>query len=71
MKNIFRIRVVVGDDFSVKVKKLPVKPGDKIEILLLRRLSKPKKKKYPLRGTSVKYIDPFESVAEKDWEILK
>ena len=29
------------------------------------------KKAYPLRGVKIRYEDPFESVAENDWEVLK
>ena len=27
--------------------------------------------KYPLRGTPIRYIDPFEPVADEDWEALR
>ena len=26
---------------------------------------------YPLRGKTIQYIDPFDSVAEDDWDLLK
>lgn len=29
------------------------------------------KKAYPLRGTKIRYEEPFESVAVNDWEVLK
>ena len=29
------------------------------------------KKAYPLRGIKIRYEEPFEPVAEKDWEVLK
>jgi len=27
--------------------------------------------RYPLRGTLIRYVDPFKSVAEEGWEALK
>jgi len=29
------------------------------------------KKAYPLRGVKIRYEEPFESVAENDWDVLK
>jgi hypothetical protein len=27
--------------------------------------------RYPLRGKPIRYINPFESVAENDWDVLR
>ena len=44
-------------------------PGEKVKLLIFREKSG--RKGYPLRGKRVEYIDPFESVAEDEWEALK
>jgi len=43
---------------------------------LLEKKTQPKQKKwndknYPLRDKPIRYDDPFGSVAEDDWELLK
>ena len=27
--------------------------------------------RYPLRGKPIRYVDPFESVAEDNWDVLR
>ena len=54
------------------IKELPFPAGDKVEVVV--RSSKRRKKRgerYPLRGKPIGYIDPFKSVAEEDWAVLK
>jgi len=68
----FHTEAVISSDGSLILKKLPSLAGHKVE-LVIKDKSKPKniKEKYPLRGSVKKYELPFESVAEKDWEISK
>ncbi|MDZ7377243.1 MAG: hypothetical protein ONB13_11575 [candidate division KSB1 bacterium] len=69
---IYRSETVVLKDGSILIKGLPFEAGDKVEVVIRPQQPKPKLNgRYPLRGTQIRYINPFESVAEEDWETLK
>ena len=40
-------------------------------VTLHRNSAVPPAKRYPLRGTVLRYDNPFEPVALDDWEVLK
>ena len=68
----FRTEITIPEDKTLTIKELPFPTGDKVEVIV--RSSKRRKKRgerYPLRGKPIWYIDPFESVAEEDWAVLK
>lgn len=68
----YRVETEVSKDGSITVKDLPFHAGDKVEVIIRSHASALKKEpRYPLRGKRVRYIDPFGSVAEDDWEALK
>jgi hypothetical protein len=46
---------------------LPFIKGDKIDIILMKKSIK---NDYSLRGTTFKYINPTDPVAENDWDLL-
>lgn len=50
---------------------LPFRTGDEVEVILLRRRRKTAEKRYPLRGTPLRYDKPFDPVAEEDWDALR
>ncbi len=52
---------------QVTLKNLPFSNGEEVSIFLWK---KPKKKHYPLRGKSIKYLNPNEPVSENDWYAL-
>lgn len=45
---------------------LPFHAGDAVEVIVLPRINTVKS--YPLRGKPVVYVDPFEPVAQNDWD---
>ena len=49
---------------------LPFSTSDHVEIIIVKKNVEMKKNVYSLRGKSVHYENPFESVAESDWELL-
>ena len=54
------------------IKELPFHSGDKVEIIIRScTVNQGSNERYPLRGKPVQYIDPFDSVAENDWDVLK
>ncbi len=51
--------------------RLPLKPGEKVAILLSPLPKESQESAYTLRGTVLRYEDPFGSATElEDWEAL-
>ena len=70
--NVHRVEAVVGSDKTLTLKDLPFNEGEEIEVIVLGRKNGGKNKKASsLRGTLLKYEEPFEPVAEENWEVLK
>ncbi|NOZ30113.1 MAG: hypothetical protein GXP39_18945 [Chloroflexi bacterium] len=68
----YRIETVVAQDGTLIIRGLPFRAGEEVEVIILSRFRKPKEKeRYPLRGKPVRYLAPFDSVAEDDWEALQ
>jgi hypothetical protein len=69
---IYRVEATVSSDGTLTLKKIPFQAGDRVEVIL--RGCQPARRGdgcYPLRGTPIRYADPFASVAEDDWEALQ
>lgn len=64
----YRTRVQMGEDGSLTLNDLPFQAGDAVEVIVFRDALD---QHYPLRGTPLHYVDPFEPVAEGDWEVLR
>lgn len=65
----YKTDAVVEEDGKVTIKNLPFRKGEELEVILLQRAGRVNRlESYPLRGEPVKYIDPFGSVADGDWE---
>lgn len=70
--NAHRIEMVVGGNRTVILKDLPFNEGEEIEIIVLEKKNGAKNKKTSLlQGVLLRYDEPFKSVAEEDWELLK
>lgn len=68
----YRFETTVKKDGTLAVKGLPFSAGEKVEVIVRRQARTHKsEKKYSLRGKPVRYIDPFSSVSEEDWDALK
>jgi hypothetical protein len=68
----YRVETTVSSDGTVTVKGVPFHPGDQVEVVVRRRDGgRHRKQRYPLRGKPIRYDEPFESVAEEDWDALK
>jgi len=68
----YRIEATVPTDGTLTITGLPFQAGDKVEVVV--RSCKEEQKHhepYPLRGKPIRYTDPFQSVAEGEWEVLK
>jgi hypothetical protein len=67
----YKVEATVSDNGTVLINNLPFQAGDKVEVFVRgREPAINKTESYPLRGTPIRYIDPFESVAEDSWDVL-
>lgn len=66
----YKTSAVVEEDGTVTISGLPFQQGEELEVILLQQTRQTSRvASYPLRGGKpVKYVEPFESVAEEDWE---
>jgi hypothetical protein len=68
----FRVETKVSSDGSLTIKGLPFQAGDKVEVIIRSHKHGERKSTcYPLRGKPISYTDPFGSVSEEDWEVLR
>jgi hypothetical protein len=63
------VEATCTEDGVITLRDLPVRQGDSVEVLVIQRSSTPSvNERYPLRGESLEYVDPFEPVADNHWE---
>jgi hypothetical protein len=68
----YRVETKVSRNRTLTIKKLPFQVGEKVEVIVRRReRERERLGRYPLRGKPIRYLDPFGSVAENDWEALQ
>ena len=68
---VYRVETKVAGDGTLNLEKLPFKEGDEVEVIIRARRHAQNGKRYPLRGKPVRYIEPFKSVDEDQWEALQ
>ncbi len=67
-----RVEKIIQSNGTIILENLPFNEGEKVEIIILKSDAENVKSRYPLRGTTYKYENPFESaVPTEDWEALK
>ena len=67
-----REKTALSEDGIVTLHGVPFCRGECVEVIILPLQSpEPLDERYPLRGTPFTLVDPFEPVAEEDWEVLK
>jgi len=63
---------MVSSNRTLTIKGLPFLAGDKVQVIVRHRERKRERREhYPLRGKPIRYVDPYVSVAESDWEVLQ
>ncbi len=69
--NAYRIETTLGHNGTLTLNNLPFFQGETVEVIILPRpMNTPVVNAYPLRGMPIlEYIDPFEPVAQDDWEV--
>jgi len=66
----YKVETRVSNDGSIAINDVPFRPGDRVEVIIRSR-NQGQSERYPLRGTPIRYRDPFGSAAEEDWEALR
>ena len=67
-----RIETTLTQDGTLTLDHLPFQAGETVEVIVLTHsASPPAQDRYSLYGTVIEYHDPFEPVAEADWEVLQ
>jgi hypothetical protein len=68
----YRVETMVSRNRTLTIKGQPFQAGEKVEVIVRRReRERERRGRYPWRGKPIRYIDPFGSVAEKDWGALQ
>ena len=68
----YRVETTVSRNGTLTLTNLPFSQGETLEVILLvQPFTALNRNLYPLRGTPVTYVDPFEPVAQKDWEVCR
>ncbi len=68
----YRVKTKIERDGSLTIKGLPFQAGEQVEVVVRsQKAGAGNGDRYPLRGKPIRYTDPFGSVAEKDWEVLR
>jgi hypothetical protein len=63
---------IITEDGTLAITGLPFAAGDKVEVIIRNQsVETPSNGKYPLRGTLLRFTDPFEPVSAADWEAMK
>lgn len=67
----YRTETRVTHDGTLTIEGLPFREGDMVEVIVRgREPFRIKDNRYPLRGKPVRYAEPFDGVAEEEWEAL-
>ena len=68
----FRIETTISPNRVITVRGVPFRPGQKVEVIIVAQPQAPRKNgRYPLRGKPIRYVQPFDSVAENEWQVLR
>jgi hypothetical protein len=70
--SVHRVETTLNQDGTLTLTDLPFHAGDAVEVIILPRSQRPaERNSYSLRGTTIKYINPTDPVAEEDWAALR
>ena len=68
---VYRVETKVEGDGTLTLEGLPFRGGDEVEVIVRARRHVQDGKDYPLRGKPIRYLEPFKSVDEDEWEALQ
>jgi hypothetical protein len=71
--NAYKIEAIVSADGSITLQHLPFAICESVEVILVAKqpIHRRLKKQRLLKGAVINYIDPFEPVAQADWDVLR
>ena len=65
----YKTDIIVREDGTIVIENLPFQKGQRLEVIFLEQSKAAgNDETYALRGEPIKYSDPFDSVAEDEWE---
>jgi hypothetical protein len=68
----YRIETIVSGNRVLTIRGVPFREGERVQVVILSLPRKWEKgERYPLRGKPFRYVAPFDSVAENDWDALR
>ncbi|HXG66684.1 MAG TPA: hypothetical protein VNO70_16405 [Blastocatellia bacterium] len=68
----YRVETTVDSDGSITLDHLPFQAGDAVEVIIIARSTQSgEQRRYPLRGTVIRYANPTDPVAVEDWGALQ
>ena len=67
----YRLETVILPNGELQLTKLPFRPGEVVEVIVLPLSPKISQEQFPLANSVLKYENPTESVAEGDWGVLQ
>lgn len=68
----YRLETIVPQNGTLTIRGVPFRAGEKVEVIILSWHRKRENgERYPLRGKPIRYVAPFDSVAEADWDVLQ
>lgn len=67
-----RVETTLQEDGTLTLEHLPFQAGESVEVIILpHHGSMQREESYPLRGTPIRYDDPFEPAAVDDWNAVR
>jgi hypothetical protein len=66
-----RVETTLEQDGTITITGLPYHAGETVEVLIVPKHLERDQPAYRLRGTPVSYADPFEPVADGDWDATR
>jgi len=64
--------LIITEDGTLAIKGLPFAAGDKVDVIIRNQTADtPAPGNYPLRGTLLRFTDPFEPASAAYWEAMQ
>jgi len=68
----YRVETTISQNRVLTLRGIPFSPGERVEVIILNHSRQLEGRlRYPLHGKPVRYIRPFDSVAEDEWQALR
>jgi hypothetical protein len=67
----YSVEKIVSKNGTVQLEALPFPPGERVEVIVLARKDPAQTALRTLKGSVLKFEQPFDPVAEEDWDALQ